>query len=685
MSRVGFLTISFLFVLCCSAQNSKVSKGAAPAWVTVTSVNYNGSNLDDDAEEGYVDLDYERQVSLSAQTRYNKTAIKILSEAGVQNKSEVSVDFDPSYQELVFHTLKIIRGNQTINKLESTKFKIVQQEKDLDNHLYNGSLTAFSFLDDIRKGDVLEYSYSLKGFNPLYNGKYSGFFDVQYSVPIYNLYYKIIVPSGRSITIKNRGTDVKPSMQQLNSGTVYEWKLSQVQSLRIPDHIPNWYDPYPMVMVSEFASWKEICEWARVLYPMDIKISSSLQKKIFEIEQKHFTAEERTVAALRFVQDDIRYTGIEAGENSHRPHHPDQIFNQRFGDCKDKSYLLSVMLRKMGIEANPVFINTDFGKAVANWLPSPGDFDHVTVTVKINKDTYWFDPTISYQRGDIKNISYPNYQCGLVISESTDSLTIIPLKEKGAIYAKETFNVQDMSGLAHLIVRTEYTGKYADNTRDGFKNNSRYEMLKRYKEYYTNYFDKLNEDSISYFDDEASGRVTTIEYYTIKDFWKFKDGITKASLQPFLIDEVIKKPESANRSFPYELNFPVNYKEEIEVNLPEDWEIRESSNVIKTPSSVFKFNYSGSARKVILSYEYTHLKDFIASTELEDYLTAFEKISDHYSFELTYNNNATSVVKSSSKSTEPVNAFSVLYTLLVVALIITIVVRRNRRNNNYWR
>src|SRR5574337_1160160 len=304
------------------------------------------------------------QVSVSSQTKYFKKAIKILSEAGVENSSEISIDFDPSYQKLFLHSLKIIRNGQTIDKLQLAKFKVVQQEKDLDKHLYNGSLTAVSFLEDIRKGDIIEYSYSIKGFNPIFNGKYFGLYDVQYSVPIYNLLYKLIIPSNRTLTIKNKGTEIKPSVQQSNSAISYEWKLNQVAALDVPKHTPDWYDPYPMVMISEFKNWKEVSDWARTLYPFNIELSPALQNKIEEIQKKNLTPESRTVEALRFVQDEIRYTGIEAGANSHKPHHPNQIFNQRFGDCKDKSYLLCSMLRKMNIEADPVLINTESRKAI---------------------------------------------------------------------------------------------------------------------------------------------------------------------------------------------------------------------------------------------------------------------------------------------------------------------------------
>jgi hypothetical protein len=684
MRQTAFTIVFIFFLSAFSRAQNKISKEQIPSWVTMTSINYNQAILDNDAEDGYVDLDYEMHVSVSSQTKYFKKVVKILTESGVENSSEISIDFDPSYQKLAFHSLKIIRDRQVIDKLSSAKFKVVQQEKDLDKHLYDGSLTAISFLEDIRVNDVIEYSYSIKGFNPIFDGKYFGLYDVQYSVPIYNIVYKLHVPSDRTLTIKNRGTDIRPYIQQDNSETSYEWKLSLVKALRLPKHTPAWYDAYPMIMVSEFKSWKEVSDWARALYPVNIEVSSSLQKKISAIQQKNSTAESKTLAALRFVQDDIRYTGIEAGENSHKPHNPDQIFRQRFGDCKDKSYLLCVMLRKMGIEADPVLINTDSRKAILNWLPSPSIFDHVTTRVKINNNVFWFDPTISYQRGSIKNISYPDYQCGLVVSESTNALTEIPLSEKGDISIKEIFNVPDMSGLAHLIVKTEYSGTYADYTRDNFKNNSNYEMLKKYKGYYTDYFKDIKADSIAFRDDEASGFITTNEYYTIGDFWELEDGIKKASLAPFVIDGALTKPDEVNRSTPYSLSFPINYKEEVEVNLPEEWPVEESSDLIKTPASLFKYDYSFSGSRVSLKYEYAHLKDCIQPNELKDYLEAYKKINDNSGFSLTFNeNNRTYVKSSSSQNGKSGNVYSILYSILALAAIITFTIRRSRRSGNF--
>jgi hypothetical protein len=137
-----------------------------PAWIRSTAVNYTATHLDEDAEDGFSDLHYEKQVSLEQRAIFVKKAVHILTEAGVQNYSQVSVEYDPSYQALAFHSIRVIRGNEVINQLQLSRVKTVQQEKELDRFLYNGSLTAVLILNDIRMNDIVEYSYTLKGFSP---------------------------------------------------------------------------------------------------------------------------------------------------------------------------------------------------------------------------------------------------------------------------------------------------------------------------------------------------------------------------------------------------------------------------------------------------------------------------------------------------------------------------------------
>ena len=70
---------------------------------------------------------------------------------------------------------------------------------------------------------------------------------------------------------------------------------------------------------------------------------------------------DRTEAIAEFVQKDIRYFVVEKGIGGIQPHPAADIFRNRYGDCKDKSTLLSAMLASVGIHSIIVIVDTDRG------------------------------------------------------------------------------------------------------------------------------------------------------------------------------------------------------------------------------------------------------------------------------------------------------------------------------------
>jgi hypothetical protein len=62
-----------------------------------------------------------------------------------------------------------------------------------------------------------------------------------------------------------------------------------------------------------------------------------------------------------YMQQQVRYLGIEIGVGGYQPHTAGEVFSPQYGGCKDKATLLSKMLRGTGIDSCYVIVHADRG------------------------------------------------------------------------------------------------------------------------------------------------------------------------------------------------------------------------------------------------------------------------------------------------------------------------------------
>ena len=660
------------------AQTKNISIGKIPDWVTKSDFNYSFTNLDKDASDGYIDEYLDKQISMVTESIFYHLSKKILSQAGVQNGSQISITYDPGYEQLILHDIHLIRNGNNINKLDLKKIKVLHQEEELSNFIYNGNLNAVLILEDVREGDIIEYSYSVKGFNPIFNHKYFTNLDVELSYPIYGIYYKLIVPNGRTIHTQSRNTDIKPTVSSIGGLQVYEWQRKNIPPKKTEDNLPAWYDPFGEIMISEYNNWKEVNDWAMTLFPLRKNLSKELKKKVQEIDQQNPLPEDKISAAVHFVEDEIRYMGIEIGPNSHQPADPDKVFHQRFGDCKEKSYLLFTMLAAMNIESNPILINADKKIHYNELIPSPGVFNHVTLRVKLGNEWLYFDPTISSQRGNIKNLYFPDFKKGLVLSPTTTALTDLHYNNNSSQDIFEHFRVEAMSGEGFLTVTTTYKGMEADLLRGQNNSKSNADILSNDQKFYAKYYENIQADSVIFKDDKITGNFITYEYYHLPEFWTTdKDSTRKFAFSPFIIDNILQRSKDKNRKMPLSLSFPANYHEEVLIELPEEWYVTKSMAHLKNAGFEYTCTFKNTYNKVQIIADYINFKDFVSPEESVAYFNDLKAYDERENFEIEYGTKI-----QNKKNIPDKNPYLVIFWLIILGGGIGGVIWRNNQKSN---
>lgn len=641
----NFLFYTLISVFCLFVTNTyaqqQIEPGSyvesLPAWVVERQVEVTSVISKSEISEGIYYRLLDKQINVKKNgdvSHYNRYVQTLTNQTALENSSQLNLDYDPSYQILKLHSLDIIRDGLRISRLNSARYSLLQREKELDKQIYDGSLTLNIIIEDMRKGDTLDYSYSLYGSNPVYNNIFSYQSNVSWSVPVHHQYIRVLWAKQKQLFINQKNINIDVEHKRTAEQHEYQVYLVNQPTVKYESEAPDWYDPYSVIYFSESQSWSEVVNWAQPMYRTALKEHPSIVAIADKIQNTSTQTTQQIAAALRYSQDEIRYLGIEMGVNSHLPTAAHETLELRYGDCKDKAVLFIAILKQLGIEAYPALVNTYSGQAL-NQSPAIIDsFNHVIVTFQLAGKRYWLDPTLSYQKGKLSALFQPDYGYALIIKKDETQLTSMRQDKQNSFFEiLEHYQIQDENS-ARLTAQTNYFGnmaqaKHAHIERDG---------LQRISESFMHFYQYDNPSLILHEEmktsfDANTGRLSFIENYQITNFWtKDEDGY-EMYFYAYDIRDALYKPKVINRTSPMKLQYPYNISHQITIDFFRDkWNFDNNEFIEDNDYFYFKSTTKFKGKQLILSYDYSSKKDHVPSNAIKAYLTARDKVYNVASF-----------------------------------------------------
>lgn len=644
----------FLFILILfeefesTAQSTNVKQRAQNTWVE--KIGFDEKAIPPSGQESsYYYLLIDEQENVSLQESFVHYAYKILTNEGLQQMSDLSFEFDPSYEQLILHTVVLHRNGTVLNQLPK-EIRTLQREQSMDRFLYDGTLTAIINLSDVHVGDIIEYSFTRKGYNPIYDNYFSRRINFNFNVAFEKYFQRLIAPVTLDLSFKYINTSIEPVVEKENHNISYTWEANHVSGVLYDNHEPDWYYSNQCVYISNFKTWGEVAKWAAKRYSVNEQDKQEVANEFIQ-KFKGSSQEEYALAAIQFVQDEIRYLGFESGLNSHLPHPPFQVYQQRFGDCKDKSLLLSTLLTARGIESYPVLVNTVFRHKIVEQLPSTNSFNHCVVQLKLNDHTVYVDPTISSQGGELDHYYFPPYGKGLVIHSQTSNLTDLPEPMSSSISETQIFDLASIGGEGMLKIETSYTGSEADNQRSYFANNNLESIQKDYLTFYGNLYPDIQKFESIQFEDNRKVNVFKVkEKYKIPTFWrpyKNQEGKIYCEFYPQALETYFNITKSAQRIAPYRLTYPLDYSHKIYVQLPEEWNVTTDQVAIENKYYKYDFEVSYNNKNLSILTHYVTKQESIPVEDFSKFVDDHGKMMNNLSYMLSYDQ--TLVQKTSDK------------------------------------
>jgi transglutaminase-like putative cysteine protease len=282
---------------------------------------------------------------------------RINEQSAVTGAGQVGLQFSESLQEL-----EIIAAYTTTkdgNRIDVPADRIITQQSPISAGApmfsdYKAKVVVFP---QVEIGASLTLHYRQRQLKPFLPGVFtageslSRFAEIQATK-------SITLRAPENVTMYVFARDVEGGPVPSTKTGMKEWRWSQgPNSAEVPE--PGMVDPgsiSPGVMFSTLKDYPALADaYMAGAAPM-AKVTPAVQKLADEITKGITGRRQQAEAIYRWVSGEIRYVAIAMGVGGYVPHAADEIIAARYGDCKDKTTLLTALLQAKGIRALPVLI-----------------------------------------------------------------------------------------------------------------------------------------------------------------------------------------------------------------------------------------------------------------------------------------------------------------------------------------
>lgn len=317
--------------------------------------------------------------------RFVQRLVHLRTDRAANDSQETWIRYEPGRQEVEVRKARVFRRGSG-GALETSE-ATARDERELSEPwygLYYDSRAEVVVFENLRAGDLVEIQYSLA--DVAYSNELSDYFGdfelIADNFPTRRWDYTLIAPKGRTLYFNSPlAAGVSSQIEARGDETVYKFSAEHVARVESEPAMPGIAEVAPYLHVSTYKSWQDVGRWYWNLVADQMQDDGTLKKAALAATAGLTSPEDKVKAIHRLVVESTRYVGLEFGIHGYKPYKATQVFERRFGDCKDKASLLVTLLRAVGVDAEMVLLRTRRGGHIADKPASLAVFDHAIAYV----------------------------------------------------------------------------------------------------------------------------------------------------------------------------------------------------------------------------------------------------------------------------------------------------------------
>jgi hypothetical protein len=266
-------------------------------------------------------------------------------------------------------------------------------------------------------------------------------------IPVLKSELKVSFPKDMSVKYVLLGSDTsRINVVKESRGGQYHYIFTFINcpaGKNYPD-APNmsWYAPHVIFYIERFRNDKgetvPFLSSVDDLYHLNYSFLKTINKEISpelshivdSLTSKVSTDEQKARSIYSWVQKNIKYVAFEKGMEGFIPRDASLVCKRRFGDCKDMSSILTVMLNAAGIHAYYTWIGTRHLAYNFSKLPLPLVSNHMICTILLNGKYIFLDGTHPTCTFGMPPDGIQDKEAMLAIDENQYKILKVPVIEK---------------------------------------------------------------------------------------------------------------------------------------------------------------------------------------------------------------------------------------------------------------
>lgn len=463
-------------------------------------------------------------------------------------------------------------------KIEETRIRNNEIFTERINRYWEVQKAAFP---NVKDGSVIEYKYTVQ--SPFYRDIDRWFF--QSSIPVISSELKFSYPEFLEYSIDSRGEVIGRTSRKtspnptLNYDTeVIEMSYQNIKPLRREPFVFNSNNlkssvrfellrlAFPGLITENYSTtWDQIGEelnkhddHGRQLSGnnfLDAEVQSIVgdSKETAEIVQKIFN----------HVKDNYAWNEMNSiyTEKGIRLTH-----KEKSGNAADINLLLVAMLRKAGVNANPVLISTVNNMMINYSFPSATSFNFVIVAAEINKGLYLMDATEKLSKINMLPLRDLNHRGFLLLSNNTMREITLINNTLSSIKENISFEVNPEDGTISgnfMEIKDEYYAMVDNMAR-----------RKDPKSFEEDYLSKLKFDVSNFRIDENPNNGTLRYSFRFENVPSAEILGNKILINPMLFIQTTRSDFNyETRNYPLEFGTRSNNTKSVRIKIPEGYRV----------------------------------------------------------------------------------------------------------------